>query len=77
MKVDLEKLEAAVSLSRTGLWGEIVEREFLMRQSWPDTLTELRASRELVAAVKDREAAGYEIGVVVTAALNKYDEAVK
>jgi len=40
-------------------------------------IAELRASREVVDAVIAREHAGYEIGVVVTAALNKYEEAVK
>jgi len=52
MKVDLEKLEAAFSSAQSALWGEIVEREFLMRQAWPDVLAELRAAREVVAAAQ-------------------------
>ena len=77
MKVDLETLDAAVSLSRTGFWGNIVERELIMRQSWPDILTELRASREVVAAVREfREMCTDHIPCLFDA-LDKYNEAVK
>jgi len=66
MRIDLNKVEYGVRRPN-GVSREEIE----------SIVEELWAARAVVDAVRDREAAGYEVGVVATETLNKYEEVVK